>query len=355
MRPKSTRIGRQIGGAKNKAIPSHHFRPPYMVQAVLQHQQTNRELSFEVRDQRIDNAKLRRHALRHDQLQKLEENLQCKEQQRLDYLTLKKKEYRQAILITSIIFVSTTRRWLYDIPEIIEQFRYTKSLNDAARKIQSRWKKEMFLRKAMEARLIRKKLKKICWRLQIWSRCARRRLNAKIIRRLFIDFSSNPLPYLIHNLLSKVMKAQKMMRSFIECKYARIAALELSWVELERGLISDNSGGKRRRKNALEEFTERKILTKCSENQRKEGKNGFTNVVSDVLFRPSSATRSGHKEKISIERDLYASLCRFHLEDSRRSHVNQAGVREVKKMPAINQNHAIMLLAGEDLDQNIHL
>ncbi len=358
-KPKLTRTARQkaLADKKKDAKPLHHqhqhkhqneARNVHVVRDMLQTQRESRAISFQIRNERIHNARQRRNDLRNDQLYKLEENLRRKEQQRLDHLSLKKKEDRQLMMITTIILVSKTYRWLKSTPQIIEEYRYTKLLNDAARKIQTRWKKEMFSRRAMEARSIRKKLRKFSWRLQIWSRCARRRLNARIIRQLFLDFSSNPFPYLIHRFRCKVVKAQKMIRSFIECKRARLVVLELSWAELEREVISEGVSNKlRRRKNALSEITHRKIIMGGGDQQNLH-KSSFINVVTEVLQRPNSAG-----QRAPIDPTICRNLCRFHLEDSRRSHVKKAGVKEVQSQPVINRNHAILLLSGEELTLNI--
>ena len=340
-KPASCGIPRRNGKTIVNSSRRHIHPTTEMVCNMIQNQQRNRSLSFEIRDQRIDNAKMRRHNLRNYQLQRLEESLQRKEQQRLDHLTLKKKEHRQSILVTTIILVSTTYRWFRSTPEIISEFRYMKTLNDAARKIQNRWKNEIFLRRAMEARSIKKKLKKFSWRIRMWSQCARRRLNAQIIRQLFIDFSLHPLPYLIHKFYSKIIKAQKMIRSFIECKHARIVALELSWAELEKEMISEKIKHKRR-KNALSD------LMRGTDYQGMEMRHTFVHVVSEVLQRPNTATKEKPRDP-----NICRTLCRFHLEDSRRSHVKQAGVKQIRKGPSINRNHAAMLLAGEDFNLNI--
>lgn len=123
-----------------------------VVSNMLHNQQRNRQLSFEIRNQRIDDAKLKRSSFRDDELKRIEETLRRKEQHRLDHLTLKRKETRQSMLITTIKLVAAIHLWFRDTPVIIAKFRHMKSLNDAARIIQYKWKKEMFLRRAMEAR-----------------------------------------------------------------------------------------------------------------------------------------------------------------------------------------------------------
>ncbi len=123
-----------------------------VVSNMLHNQQRNRQLSFEIRNQRIDDAKAKRSRFRDDEFNRIEETLSLKEQHRLDHLTLKRKEIRQSILITTIKLVAAIHLWFRDTPAIIAEFRYMKSLNDAARIIQHKWKKEMFLRRAMEAR-----------------------------------------------------------------------------------------------------------------------------------------------------------------------------------------------------------
>ncbi len=317
----------------------------HRMQNFLQNMEENKIHSFQLRDERILNAKQRRLDLRNYQLNKLEENLRRKEQQRLDHLSLKKKQDRQQLIITAMILVSTSYRWLSTTPKIIEDFRYSKLLNDAARKIQLLWKREMFSRKAMEAKTIQQRLKSLIWRIQLWHQCARRRLNAQIIRQLFREFASNPLPYLIFEFRRKVITAQKMMRSFLECKRARIYALELCWARMEKDVVVEISNYKhRRRKNALNEITQKKILLK-SENHMPDEKHGFANVVDEAMYRSKVI-----KEKAPTDPHLCRLLCRFHLEDSRRVHMNETGQREVKYRTSIHLDHALILLSGKDLE-----
>jgi len=337
------------------------------VRKMLEMQDEGRINAFQLRDQRIDHAKLRRFDLRNDQLQKLEENMYRKEQKRLDHLSMKKKGDRQYVILTNIFLASTTYRWLHGATKLIVKYRYKKSLNEAATKIQSRWKKEMFSRKAMESRMIHHKLKKLSWRLRLWSRCARRRLNARIIRCLFNVYIENPLPFLIYKFRSKVLKAQRLIRSFIECKGARLLALEICWDNLETHVISESSmrsaNKKRGRKNALTDITHRKMLLKSNNTNQGHIANKLVNVI--IQSRQNSTQtniftlgREGNigKEKSQVEREMCQHLCRFYLEDSRRSHMNQIEdkIKEEQSAPFIDRNQAILLLAGEDVDVHVY-
>jgi len=353
MKPIICRTTKQLMIKRTKT--SNHS--PNMIHHMMQKQDKNRALSYQLRNQRICNAHKKRCVIQDNKVKKLKESIQNKEQHRLDYLTLKKNHLRQVTIIKIITLVTVMYPWFYDAPKIIEEFRYTKSLNIAASKIQKRWKKEVLYRKAMEARKIRKKLKKFSFRIHLWARSARRRLNAQIIRHFLEDFSVNPMPFLIYKFRCKVMKAQQMMKSFVLCKNARILALERSWVAIEKELAIVESSPickHRKRKSDLSEVTHQNIVTRGNDSQR-DRKKSFADVLTSAVQRPSTlsvATVSGQRSTKNGG-TLCRVLCRFHLEDSRRSHMNKTGLKHVRKCNSISRKHAIQLLSGEDINVNV--
>ncbi len=208
---------------------------------------------FRIRDKRIELAKGRRQNMEVFEFQRLMASIEKKETIKKQLTFMKQMKSKQMLLLLDIKVSFTLYTWFTNARPKINEYRIDKTLNTAAQKIQTLWKKEMFARKALEARDVNSQLKKIVWRLRIWCRSTRRRLNAQLIRRFFSDFLVQyRLHYAIHCFRNRVLEAQRLIRSFIECKKARCHALERSWAIIEKEICnSEDTHNKRRRKNAL--------------------------------------------------------------------------------------------------------
>ena len=213
----------------------------------------NMQSLFRIRDTRIELARGRRQNMEVFEFQRLMASIEKKETIKKQLTLMKQMKSKQMLLIFDIKVSSTLYTWFTNASPKINEYRIDKTLNRAAQKIQTLWKKEMFVRKALEARDVNSQLKKIVWRLRIWCRSTRRRLNAQLIRRFFSDFLVHyRLHYAIYCFRNRVLEAQRLIRSFIECKKARCYALERSWVIIEKEICnSEDTYNKRRRKNAL--------------------------------------------------------------------------------------------------------
>ncbi len=145
-----------------------------------------------------------------------------------------------------------------------------------------------------------------------------------------------------------------MIKSFVECKYARITSLELSWVEIEKELVATGTiltNKQKKRKNALSDFTHQKIIMRGVDQQGMEGKNtAFTSPIMDMFQRRNSLNVLMKELLPNRDPHLCRDLCRFHLEDSRRTHMKRSGVKFVRQRSSINRNHAVKLLTGQELN-----
>jgi hypothetical protein len=165
--PKHTRknIVHSVPIQRVKFNPS--FLRPQAIPFTLRPTSTERAISFQRRNRRIEVARHKRNSLHLTQMRKIRENIDKKEQKRIDHAEMKERESRQQKILCTMVLASTINDWLSATPDIIEEFRIQKALNTAAILIQNLWKKELFVRKALESRTINKKLKKISWKLRV--------------------------------------------------------------------------------------------------------------------------------------------------------------------------------------------
>jgi len=77
--------------------------------------------------------------------------------------------------------------------------------------------------------MTRQKLAHVEWRIVFWLRCCRRKLHAQSLRAFFRDFAVQQIQYIIFTFRHRVVRVQKMMRSFLACKKARRLVLEKIW------------------------------------------------------------------------------------------------------------------------------
>ena len=307
---------------------------------MIQHKDNNRKERQAKTKERIQLAKKKRGELYNAKIKKIEDTLEKKEQKRLSSIRCNEIEMQQTKLLTAIILASATRRWLKNAPVILAECRRKKLLEEAAIKIQTRWKKEMFVRKAFIASTINKKLKLCGWRLKLHARCNRRSLYAKIIRTFLIDMTKHPLSFALYEFRSRILKAQRLTRNFLDCKRARLYALEELWKRVEKKIIlSEESKSKRRRhKNALSDITHRKILSK-----------GLAGIVKGAVNHADQQTSSvsSHVQEMTPH-GTYRVLCQFHLEDSRRTFKEHIHKKMPSRIHDLCHDDARKLLEGFD-------
>ena len=293
------------------------------------------------RKERMELAKKKRNNLYNAKIKKIEETLEKKEQKRLQSIRCKEITMRQTKLLTAIILASATQRWLENAPKMLAECRRKKLLEEATIKIQTMWKKEMFVRKAIVATIITKKLKSCGWRIKLHARCTRRSLYAKVIRTFFMDMTKHPLSFALYQFRMRVLKAQRMTRKFLDCKKARLDALEELWRRVEREVIvkkEESKSKRRRRKNALSDITHRKILSK-----------GLVGIVKGVVdHEPQSSVPQVNK---LTPHETYRVLCQFHLEDSRRTFKEHTPEKVPSRIHELTHYDARKLLEGFDVDR----
>jgi hypothetical protein len=304
----------------------------------------NKELLQAKRKERTKLAEKRRNDLCSARKSMVQDTLVKKEQRRLRNIKRKEIEIQQIKLLTAVVVASATQRWLHDATATLADFRRIKLLEEAAIKIQTMWKKEMFVRKALIAWNITKKLKYCGWRIKLHARCNRRKLYAKVIRTFLVDMANHPLSFALYKFRWRVLNAQRLTRKFLDCRRARLQALEEQWRRLEnKVIVTEESKRKRkRRKNALSDITHRKILSK--------GLAGLVKGVVDNAELPNSALHVTPHE-------TYRLLCQFHLEDCRRILKEQPPTP--KKAPAndrlydLTNDDARKLLEGVDIEKSV--
>ena len=164
---KRTRIKSSHSIPIRKAKFDPYFLRPQAVPFTLKPTSNERTISFHRRNDRIKVAKNKRQSLHLTKMRKIREKIDRKEQKRIDHAEMKERENRQQKILCTMVLAATVNNWLSATPDIIEEFRVQKALNKAASLIQNLWKKELFVRKALESRIINKKLKKIRWKLRV--------------------------------------------------------------------------------------------------------------------------------------------------------------------------------------------
>ena len=307
------------------------------------------DLQMQLKD-RINKAKSKkkeREALRE---RNLRDTIEKKEQRRLTNNRIKETGLRQCKMIRTMILGAALQRWLRHAPELLENHKTFKSLEEAAIKIQRLWRKDNFARQAFEVSTIKRLLKSSGWIFILYIRCSRRRLYKRVIRSFLMDFSRHSLPFVIFTYRSRILRAQRLMRNFLRCKQSRLKALEIMWALEEREVITLQEAKmikRRRRKNALAGITRRRILSKAVV--------GIVNTLTkEADGLPLSAAR---RKKELTPKESFTIMCQFHLEDSRRSHVKRSkGPTSslLKEIPNLTSNDAKKLLSGHgDIIDNI--
>lgn len=304
----------------------------------------NKERLQAKRKERMELAEKKRNDLYSARISMVEDTLAKKEQRRLRNIRRKEIERQQIKLLTAVVIASATQRWLHGATSTLADFRRIKLLDEAAIKIQTIWKKEMFARKALIARNITKKLKYCGWRIKLHARCSRRKLYAKVIRTFLVDMANHPLSFALYKFRWRVLNAQRLTRHFLDCRRARLQALEEQWRRIEKDVIvtEESKRKRRKRKNALSDITHRKILSK-----------GLVGLVKGVVDNDELQNSASHGKEMTPH-ETYRLLCQFHLEDCRRILKEQTSTP--KKAPEnarffyLTHDDARKLLEGFDIE-----
>lgn len=72
------------------------------------------------------------------------------------------------------------------------------------------------------------------WRIRLFYRCVRRKMAVAVLRNFFYEYSYFSIPYLMYRYRSDACRLQNYFRSFLAITEARVLALNLIWIRVER-------------------------------------------------------------------------------------------------------------------------
>jgi hypothetical protein len=289
------------------------------------------------RDLYLENAKNKRERIFNSKMIHIQETIDRKEQNRLRNKIIQKVQLRQEKMLLIVTLGSSLYNWMKDGPETLAKFRRAKSLDFAARTIQQKWKREMFIRKVFDARRIQQSLKTSKGQIKLFVQYTRQNLYSRVIRTFLFDVSKYPLSYAFYKFRQSVLNAQKMIYGFIKCKQARLEALEEQWYRIEREIMVQEEYKIKRRiqqKHLLTDISHRKILSK-----------DLVSIVKTVANDTEEQQSSSDVPIVVSSKDATSMewvqiLCRFYLEEMRHHHINQQSIKkgQLKKQEDIQNN-----------------
>lgn len=260
----------------------------------------------------------------------------------------------QKKLIGVLHLACATSLWMSRGSLALSKWKDEKVLHDAARKIQRSYKKYSRNKKMITALLTRQKLANVEWRIRFWLRCCRRRLHAGALRQFLKDFSVQQVPYIIFTFRHRVVRVQRMMKSFLACKKARRLVLEKIWYRMERkvAMMDPEPDFKARRKSVLPEMGS-KLFSAGRRFSILERQLKSKNLL--VETRLQMKDKEGEEDLPLLEQtpkgvpvELMRYLIRWFVEEQRMSYAAFA-FGELKKSaeaPNVTEDHARALLAG---------
>lgn len=311
---------------------------------------------FEEKEKRRVEVKQRRDNLIEVQQNSILESIEKRDFTRVQRIQQKALQDIQKKQMKLIILFSRTRQWF----DLADKLIHARRLDLYASCIQRRWKKRAWYRTAEEARITQVRLKRIGWRLRFWLRCTRRRLHAQLLRKFFTDFSVQQLDYIMYTFRYRVMKAQRLLRNFIECKRGRRQLLEKIYMEIEKNLTKEvHKRGARRRNALVPQYMQpnksaRLIALQAQSKTLLELASQQIHQTSIITGMPGERHAGGVKTS-SSDASLVKILCRMHIENERRIHNNKsaAAMNDIEKeRPELNVEHAKMLLSGQSIPIN---
>ena len=263
-------------------------------------------------------------------------------------------------LLTFVSLASKMKVWCDKAADAIKVWEETKVLHMAAKVIQKSWKKFIRSLKLKQAAVIRQKLSHCEWRVLMWYRCTKRKMQAQLLRTFFKDFAVQQVAYIMFTFRYRVVRVQRMVRSFLQCKRARKQVLEKLWYKLEKKVSSSEESAFKKRKNSvipalgskLEAASSRfEAMERLMKKKNKDvaevafGVNGGQDE-SNLLAATSTMVETTPK---GVDLNTMRFLIRVHLEEERMHHTAHAAdfLEEQRSAPLVNEDHARALLAGE--------
>lgn len=150
-----------------------------------------------------------------------------------------------------VVLAVRTQQWATRSEGALDVWHAMKLKHDAARVIQRKYKKYIRQIRLLQTIMTRQKLHSVEWRCKLWVKCVRRRLASRQLRKFFNDFAVQQVAYIIFTFRYRVVRVQRMMRSFLLCKKARRQVLEKMWGRLERRVPEDDSAFKTRKGSVI--------------------------------------------------------------------------------------------------------
>lgn len=68
-------------------------------------------------------------------------------------------------------------------------------------------------------------------------------MQAELLRTFFTDFAVQQVAYIIYTFRYRVVRVQRMIKSFLACKRARKLVLEKMWLRMERKVTDEEVSG----------------------------------------------------------------------------------------------------------------
>ena len=103
----------------------------------------------------------------------------------------------------------------------------------------------------VQATMIRLKLAHCEWRVLMWYKTTKRKMQAQLLRTFFKDFAVQQVAYIIFTFRFRVIRVQRMIKSFLACKKARKLVLEKIWLRMEKKVEDEESAFKKRKNSVI--------------------------------------------------------------------------------------------------------
>jgi hypothetical protein len=111
---------------------------------------------------------------------------------------------------------------------------WEKEVYHAAVKIQTYIRGKQARKTVQALRQLGPALKRTIWRYSLKLRCSRRARQANLLRRFTNDYATRWVQQMVYNFRRCVVKCQRIIRQWLDCKRNRIYALSLIWDRVEK-------------------------------------------------------------------------------------------------------------------------
>jgi hypothetical protein len=111
---------------------------------------------------------------------------------------------------------------------------WEKEVLNAVILIQAYWRARMARKNVRALKALGPTFKSIIWRYILKIKCQRRTRMSQILRKFANDYASRWVQQMVYNFRRCVVKCQRIIRSWLACKHARILALSKIWDKVEK-------------------------------------------------------------------------------------------------------------------------